>query len=43
MTMMEKTALKTDHSTWPDAIAKEFERERANSESLRGLPPSFRE
>jgi hypothetical protein len=30
MSMMEKTALKTDHSTWPDAIAKEFERERAN-------------
>ena len=30
MTMMEKTALKTDRSTWPEVIAKEFERERAN-------------
>ena len=30
LTMMDKTALKTDHSTWPDAIAKEFEQERAN-------------
>ena len=30
LTMMDKTALKTDHSAWPEAIAKEFERERAN-------------
>jgi len=30
LTMMEKTALKTDRSAWPDAIAKEFEQERAN-------------
>jgi quercetin dioxygenase-like cupin family protein len=30
LSMMEKAALKTDHSAWPEAIAKEFEREHAN-------------
>ncbi|HWV43407.1 hypothetical protein [Pseudorhodoplanes sp.] len=30
LTMMEKTALKTDRSAWPEAIQKEFEREAAN-------------
>jgi quercetin dioxygenase-like cupin family protein len=30
LTMMEKSALKTDHSAWPEAIAREFERERAD-------------
>jgi quercetin dioxygenase-like cupin family protein len=30
LSMMEKAALKTDHSAWPEAIAREFERERDN-------------
>jgi quercetin dioxygenase-like cupin family protein len=30
LSMMEKAALKTDHSAWSDDIAKEFERERDN-------------
>ncbi len=30
LSMMEKPALKTDHSAWPEDIAKEFERERDN-------------
>jgi beta-alanine degradation protein BauB len=30
LSMMEKAALKTEHSAWPDAITKEFEHERNN-------------
>ena len=30
LSMMEKAALKTEHSAWPDAIASEFEHERDN-------------
>jgi quercetin dioxygenase-like cupin family protein len=30
LSMMEKAALTTDHAAWPEALAKEFERERAN-------------
>ena len=28
LSMMEKAALTTDHAAWPEALAKEFERER---------------
>ncbi len=30
LSMLEKAALKIDHSAWPENIAKEFEQERAN-------------
>src|SRR5215213_8519708 len=30
LSMMEKAALKTEHAAWPEAIAKEFEREGDN-------------
>jgi quercetin dioxygenase-like cupin family protein len=30
LSMMEKAALKTDHSPWPEAIAREFEHESKN-------------
>jgi quercetin dioxygenase-like cupin family protein len=30
LSMMEKSALKTDHSAWSEEIAREFEREREN-------------
>jgi quercetin dioxygenase-like cupin family protein len=30
LSMMEKAALKTDHSPWPEAIAREFEQEGKN-------------